>query len=420
MGLSRLRRDVWCDSPWNLINSSVYAMKRIKPDPDFILWTGDDTLHTNDEEKYVPAHTVVEIVGNITILIKDVFPNTKVYPVLGNHDMYPKNQMAPGENEILSQIAQLWEDWLTPESFTSFQKDGFYKETFGSKNQHLLIALNSNFWYKSNKKVDGTGDPGDEFAWMEDSLNSAKQNSQKVFLVGHIPSGYFEHAAIEPWYWLYPEYNERFNDIIRSYADVISGQFFGHHHTDHFKIFKDASGKVISSVLLTPGITPWMTTLPGVDDGANNPGIRLIEYDRDSLHLKDYQQYYLDLAKANNDSQSEAADMWELEYTATEAFNIPDISTVSWGNLALNMRSGCESIKTSCPEVFNKYFLYNSVSYNLKKCDETCQKYQLCAMTEVDFDAYKSCQDNWGSSATSANLTDMFLILLGLAVLLIV
>lgn len=32
--------DYVCDSPWHLINSSVYAMKDILPDPDFIVWTG--------------------------------------------------------------------------------------------------------------------------------------------------------------------------------------------------------------------------------------------------------------------------------------------------------------------------------------------------------------------------------------------
>lgn len=29
-----------CDSPWHLINSTVFAMKDILPDPDFIIWTG--------------------------------------------------------------------------------------------------------------------------------------------------------------------------------------------------------------------------------------------------------------------------------------------------------------------------------------------------------------------------------------------
>lgn len=32
--------DYVCDSPWHLINSSVYAMKSILPNPDFIVWTG--------------------------------------------------------------------------------------------------------------------------------------------------------------------------------------------------------------------------------------------------------------------------------------------------------------------------------------------------------------------------------------------
>uniref|UniRef100_A0A5F8GF21 Calcineurin-like phosphoesterase domain-containing protein n=2 Tax=Monodelphis domestica TaxID=13616 RepID=A0A5F8GF21_MONDO len=29
-----------CDAPWELINSSIYAMKAILPKPDFILLTG--------------------------------------------------------------------------------------------------------------------------------------------------------------------------------------------------------------------------------------------------------------------------------------------------------------------------------------------------------------------------------------------
>lgn len=33
-----------CDSPWDLISSSVNAMKDILPDPDFIIWTGYSLL----------------------------------------------------------------------------------------------------------------------------------------------------------------------------------------------------------------------------------------------------------------------------------------------------------------------------------------------------------------------------------------
>ena len=39
----------------------------------------------------------------------------------------------------------------------------------------------------------------------------------------------------------------------------------------------------ISTMFLSPGVTPWKTTLPGVKDGANNPGIRSFEYDTQTL-----------------------------------------------------------------------------------------------------------------------------------------
>lgn len=39
-------------------------------------------------------------------------------------------------------------------------------------------------------------------------------------------------------------------------------------------------------MFLSPGVTPWETTLPGVTDGANNPGIRVFEYDTQTLLVK--------------------------------------------------------------------------------------------------------------------------------------
>lgn len=45
-------------------------------------------------------------------------------------------------------------------------------------------------------------------------------------------------------------------------------------------------GAPISVMFLTPGVTPWKTTLPGVVNGANNPGIRVFEYDQATLSLQ--------------------------------------------------------------------------------------------------------------------------------------
>lgn len=45
-------------------------------------------------------------------------------------------------------------------------------------------------------------------------------------------------------------------------------------------------GSPISAMFLSPGVTPWKTTLPGVVDGANNPGIRVFEYDTQTLMVQ--------------------------------------------------------------------------------------------------------------------------------------
>lgn len=51
-----------------------------------------------------------------------------------------------------------------------------------------------------------------------------------------------------------------------------------------------SAGAPISTMFLSPGVTPWKTTLPGVKDGANNPGIRIFEYDTQTLLVKVSQQ----------------------------------------------------------------------------------------------------------------------------------
>lgn len=65
--------DYVCDSPWNLINSSIYAMKAILPNPDFIVWTGDDTPHVPNEN--LGEEAVLSIISNLTSIINQVFPS---------------------------------------------------------------------------------------------------------------------------------------------------------------------------------------------------------------------------------------------------------------------------------------------------------------------------------------------------------
>lgn len=60
------------------------------------------------------------------------------------------------------------------------------------------MVLNTNYWYNSNKQVDGTGDPAGEFQWMKDTLAEARLQGQKVYRHRSIVTyGMLEYAPID-------------------------------------------------------------------------------------------------------------------------------------------------------------------------------------------------------------------------------
>ncbi|KAM3873298.1 acid sphingomyelinase-like phosphodiesterase 3b [Diretmus argenteus] len=376
--------DYACDSPWHLINSTVYAMKYILPDPDFIVWTGDNTAHAPNENLEEVIHTI----SNLTHIINLVFPSTKVYSALGNHDHHPKNQLPAAQNHYYSQIAQMWQGWLEPESRGTFEKGGYYSEKLLNRAGFRMLVLNTNLYYARNNLTQNTEDPAGQFTWADQVLTEAASNNEKVYIIGHIPPGLFEKKRSQKWFT--PKFNKKYLELIQKHHSVIIGQFFGHHHTDSFRMFyKDDSP--ISTMFLSPGVTPWETTLPGVVDGANNPGIRVFEYDTQTLLVKDMVTYYLNLTRANTGQAR-----WEKEYRLTETFRVPDASPAS-------MHQVLERVARD-PCYLQKYYEFNSVNYDLTECDSDCRVDHVCAAREVDFDRYERCVEKEGAASVHGAL----------------
>uniref|UniRef100_A0A8C8X1B9 Sphingomyelin phosphodiesterase acid like 3B n=1 Tax=Panthera leo TaxID=9689 RepID=A0A8C8X1B9_PANLE len=346
--------DYLCDSPWVLINSSIYAMKEIEPKPDFILWTGDDTPHVPNERLGEAA--VLAIVDRLTRLIREVFPGA------------------------------------------------FYAEKLpGLSGAGRVVVLNTNLYYGNNEQTAGMADPARQFQWLEDVLTNASRAKEMVYIIGHVPPGFFEKTRNKAWFR--EGFNEEYLKVVRKHHHVIAGQFFGHHHTDSFRMFYDDTGAPISVMFLTPGVTPWKTTLPGVVNGANNPGIRVFEYDRATLSLQDMVTYFVNLSQANE----KGIPLWELEYRLTEAYGVPDAGSRS-------MHAALGRI-ASDPGTLQRYYVYNSVSYDREACDPACSAEHVCAMREVAFDAYAACLRAPGA-APAPRLALLLAALLGLRALL--
>eukprot|EP00058_Branchiostoma_floridae_P005600 XP_002591088.1 hypothetical protein BRAFLDRAFT_69356 [Branchiostoma floridae] len=319
-----------CDPPWRTINSSVYAMKAIDPNPDFILRGGDDVPHVDRASLNYTARTVVTLLSNITQLLEEVFPGVPVYSSLG----------------------------------------GYYSAPLRAGLR--VIGLNTNLLYGRNLVTEGQDDPAGQFAWLEQQLEQARGNMEKVYIIGHVPPG--THERIYTKRDFRPNHNKRYIAIVRKYADVISGQMFAHEHFDTFRMIYDEQGAPISTVFLSPAITPWMRR--------NNPAFRQYLYERTTGELQDYLQYYANLTKAN-DLQLTDLD-WQLEYQATVDYGIPDVTPVSM-----------ETLRNSLNEVpsgaFEKYYKHNSVGVDYGLCVEDCRAAQLCSTYRVDYDEYDVC-----------------------------
>ncbi|XP_028985478.1 acid sphingomyelinase-like phosphodiesterase 3b [Betta splendens] len=388
-----------CDSPWHLINSSIYAMKEILPNPDFIVWTGDDTPHVSDED--LGEEKVLHIISNLTDIMKQVFPNTKVYSALGNHDYHPKSQLPAGPNYIYNKTADMWQDWLDPESRRTFKEGGYYTERLLNRTGYRALILNTNLYYDQNRLNLDISDPAGQFSWADRVLTEAANNNEKVYIIGHVPPGVFEKKRSKSWFT--PKFNQRYMELVQKHHSVILGQFFGHHHTDSFRMFYNPEGSPISAMFISPGVTPWKTTLPGVKDGGNNPGIRVFEYDTQTLLVQDVVTYYLNLTRANV-----ARGQWEKEYRLTESFRVPDASPSS-------LHQALERIANSnC--YLQKYYELNSVSYDLTECNSDCRVDHVCAARAVDFSMYERCLEKEGAVAIHAGLPPVLSVALGLVV----
>ncbi|ESP00462.1 hypothetical protein LOTGIDRAFT_112062, partial [Lottia gigantea] len=365
-----------CDAPWKLITSAIEGMKSIHDSPDFILWTGDSIPHVNNSDLNLPE--VYTIIGNVTDKLIEVFPNTTIFPVLGNHDAYPSNQMVPGATTgYYTGILQnsRWTKLLGSNQQTQFENGGYYSVLIQSGLK--LLGLNTNLYYDQNKLVADIQDPAGQLEWMEQQLEDSRTNKQKVvYIISHVPPGAFERVKNIAWF--YPQFNQQYIKLLLKYTDLIVGQFYGHEHTDSFRILLNEKNQAVSSLFLAPAVTPWKSTLPGV--GANNPGIRLYMYRKDTGAVLDFQQYFLNLTKANSENQGN----WELEYQATSEFTLSDTSVSELDRLVQSFHND--------EFLFNKYLLINSVSQDTNpNCTGDCKHQQICAIRYIDFDMFSQC-----------------------------
>ncbi|OWF39125.1 acid sphingomyelinase-like phosphodiesterase 3b [Mizuhopecten yessoensis] len=365
-----------CDAPWVLIESAINAMVKFHPYPDFVIWTGDSIPHVKNSD--LDSLKVYENIGNVTLRLKQGFPNTTIYPVLGNHDEYPADHYPNGSTNYYSDILYKshWHTLLENNTADEFKTGGYYQGH--TKTGLVMVGLNTNLLFSQDPLTKGTGDPAGQFQWLRRKLSEARSLNKKVILFSHIAPGYFE--KYQDLMWFYNDYNNEYIKILQTFNDVIATQVYGHEHTDSFRLVKDSYGEPVDILFLSPAVTPWNSSLAGV--GANNPGVRLYEYNQNNGEIINYWQYFLNLSSVISGNPPN----WALEYEAKKVYNLTKLQPLE----VLALVNSFDNDKFN--KLYMKYLQFNSVSQDVMPyCDESCVKQHFCAISELEKSGYQSC-----------------------------
>ncbi|XP_076814916.1 sphingomyelin phosphodiesterase-like [Clavelina lepadiformis] len=353
-----------CDVPYWTVENFFQHVSKEKF--DYIIWTGDLPAHNDWSQT---KESQLFLLKNLTKTILKYFPNTPVYPALGNHESFPVNSFPPAYvtntnsiNWLYNALVDAWSPWLKKDALQTVRKSGFYTQLV--KPGLRLISLNMNYCNTENYwMLINPVDPNGELEWLEGALHKAEQVNEKVHIIGHIPPS-IGGDCLDVW-------RSNYYNIIMRYRHIVRGQFFGHTHKDELEILYTNSS--LSEPVSVAYIAPSITTFSDL-----NPGYRVYEMDGEQWNILDHQTYILNLAKAN---QLITGPQWELEYSAKNAYNLTTLSVESWHELYQNwMHTRKSSIS------FHKYYSYYYKGHPPKEvCDAACRKQLLCSISAGNF-----------------------------------
>ena len=293
-----------CDASVELLES--FMDKAYELNPDFIIWTGDNSPHNSKNASQNDNYEASIIVKN---MLDEKFKNEiPIYPALGNHEKYPSDLYIGDEAELLENYAQIFKGYFyEDQAFETFRKYGYYTEKYKDTNLRIVVlnCLLCDTWnfyiiggrHEAAKK---------EFIWLEEVLRQAEKNGEYVYLIDHFPiNSNFQLT----------ECAQRLRALLDRFDYIIRGFFSGHTHLDDISPVRTYfEPKPIININY---IAPPLTTYPG-----RNPSFRQFILDSNTKNVIDYQQYRLNLTDANLKREAN----WYIVYNATQMFKVNDLT----------------------------------------------------------------------------------------------
>ncbi|KAK0739753.1 Metallo-dependent phosphatase-like protein [Apiosordaria backusii] len=393
-----------CDSPYYLALAALQSVEplagvSVKNPPAFTLYTGDLVAH---EPESTNGREYVEATEVAVWEIFKAYIGGPIYAALGNHDSVPTNLESPhpiDNNGPLGQqfswhydhISKLWEHYGWIDNLTQSQASLHYG---GYSVVHPLglkiITINTDFYYRANIFAFLHADNPDYsgvFSFLVDELQKAEDEGQRVWIMGHVPTGWQGPNAL-------PGGSDAFYQIIERYSPhVIANVFFGHTHEDQVSIYyrNNGTSQTSSNALTTAWIGPSLTPLSNL-----NSGYRLYEVDTGTWEVFEAYTFYSDVNSfpALNDT----GPVFKLEYSTREAYGsaadwpeCEPLNATFWHLVTEAMEKDRKLVS-----LFNTYQGKSSV--RSPNCtSEACAVAKICYMRSGSTALRRACPQGFGS-----------------------
>lgn len=289
--------------------------------------------------------------------ISSVFNDIPIFLTIGNNDVVHDYQWPLNDDwiyVIYNGFKHLWSNYsyINDSEFISSKLGVYTVLQLPDLQNTRLISFNSLVY---SPKIQQSQEVREraiwQLSWIENQLKITKENNQKVLLLYHIPigaNGYSENQR----QWV-DEYEKEFLRISELYKETIIAHLCGHFHFESFKLLGNNENP-FGTLLVSPSITPFFF---------NNPSYRVFNIRKQTQTLEDYQNYFLDIEK-QEDNQN-----FVKQYQFTESYNLNDLSVSSMFQLYKKIWIENDF------SILASYFFRSRSSFMPKKPEYKCAMY---------------------------------------------
>jgi sphingomyelin phosphodiesterase acid-like 3 len=386
------------DSNYALIKSTLDEARRRAPAPDFLLVSGDFLSHnwqTSYDQLAKQSHVAdpaafqaftAKAIQFLAEELRRRYPTTPILPSLGNGDSDCGDYAITPDGPFLKMFAAAWARLLGPDADraafqATFSQGGHCSLKLPHAKNHRLIVVNSVFFSMKYANTCGTGTETparDELRWLATALEHARAAGEMVWLFMHIPPGIDSFATdqslqkngpiVTLWH---PEWTSGYLELLKRYQGTIQASFAGHMHMDDFRVIR-LEGKPVLFCKVAPAISPVY---------GNNPGFQIVQYDRHTGAVANYQLDYLANLSTDGKPTVPAAAQWTTEYDFRQTYGLSAVNAQTITQLAESMKTN-----TSFQQSYMKFY---TVSAEPDITPRTLQVYRcaILSLTPAELEA---------------------------------